>query len=149
MTEKIKYNEEDLKDHHAVAAIIKNKKGDILMESHLKYGFWTIPIGKAKETQLDEEAIKEEVFEECNLTIAKLREIASKEYNYIRDGKNVKVVLHIFEALDYTGKLENKEPHKHREVKFLSLKEIKNVPYLSDSTLLYLETLGIKRKPRL
>jgi hypothetical protein len=37
------------------------------------------------------DAIKEEVFEECNLIIGDLKEIAYREIEYIRNNKKVKV----------------------------------------------------------
>jgi 8-oxo-dGTP pyrophosphatase MutT (NUDIX family) len=145
----IKYNEEDVVDHHAVLAIIKNKAGDILMQEHLKYGFWTIPGGKVKLGQDIFAGLKNEIFEECNLRIDKCSEVIFKEIFYDRGGRKVKVTEHIFEVVSYNGIMKNKEPEKHSEQKFLSINEIKNLPYLSDVTLLYLEKIGIKRKPRL
>lgn len=141
----VTYTKEDLLDHHAVARVIKDKLGRVLMQEHVKFGFWTIPIGKASNNQTPVEGVTMEIFEECNLKIKELKEIAHKEMVYERDGRNVKVSTHIFEVLDYSGKLENKEPHKHKQQKFVSVEEIKDIPYLSDSTVMFLETLGIKR----
>ena len=45
---KIKYNDEDIVSHHAVVAMIKDDSGKILMQKHVKYGFWTVPVGKVK-----------------------------------------------------------------------------------------------------
>lgn len=145
----VNYNKEDLQDHQAVAAIIKDNNGNILMQEHVKYGFWTIPIGKANKNQDLKQATIQEIREECNIIPLKFKEIALKEYNYIRNGINVKVILHIFEIINYSGKIKNNEPEKHKQQKFLSLEEIKKLPYLSDSTILYLETLSYKRKARI
>ena len=145
----VNYTPEDLLDHHAVSAVIKNKEGKILMQNHVKFGFWTIPIGKAKPGQTPEDGIITEIFEECNLKVNELKQVAYKEISYNRKGKDVKVFTHSFEVLKYSGKLKNKEPNKHGEQKFLDLNEIKKIPYLSDATLMYLETLGIKRSARI
>ncbi|MFA5258661.1 MAG: NUDIX hydrolase [Candidatus Pacearchaeota archaeon] len=144
----VKYNSEDVCDHQGVAAIIKNSNGEILMQEHIKYGFWTIPVGKVNFGQSVEDGLKQEVFEECNIDIKKLKEIASRKYDYIRDGKNVAVEVHLFEIIEYSGTIKNKEPNKHKVQEFLSLDKIKNLPYLSDNTLLYLETIGFKREAR-
>ena len=149
MAKKIKYTEEDLKNHDAVAVIIKDQSGRILIQNHAKYGFWTIPIGKVKSGQTCKEGMKEEVFEECNLILEKFDEIGSREYVYERDGKMVKLTLHLYETTKYSGELSNKEPHKHKEQLFMPLAEIKKIPYLSDSTLLFLELRGYKRKANL
>ena len=145
----INYTDEDLLDHHAVSAIIKNSEGDILMQDHVKFGFWTIPIGKAKAEQDPVEAIKEEVLEECNLIIEDLKEIAFKEVKYERNGKMVKDLIHTYKILKYSGELENKEPHKHTEQKFIPLEEIKKIPYLSDQTIIFLKSIGFKRDAKL
>jgi ADP-ribose pyrophosphatase YjhB (NUDIX family) len=145
----INYTSGDLVDHQGVSAVIKNSEGEILMQDHVKYGFWTIPVGKTEDGQTAIEAIKEEVFEECNLLIEDLREIAFKEIEYVREGKKVRVPTHVYEIISYSGELQNKEPHKHKEQKFLPLNEIKKMPYLSDSTIFFLESLGFKREAKL
>ena len=146
---KINYNQEDLCSHHGVSAVIKNSDGDILMQHHVKFGFWTIPIEKAKCDQDPVDAIKEGVFEECNLNVGEVKEIAFKEIKYIRNGKEVFVPTHVYEVLDYSGELKNNEPHKHAEQKFLPLEEIKKIPYLSDCTVLFLESIGFGREARI
>lgn len=145
MNNKVKYTPEDLEDHETIGAVIKDTKDRILMQEHVKYGFWTIPIGKAKPGQTMKDALKEELFEECNITIKDFKEIAQRKYVYNRNGKKVKVFSHIYEIIEYSGTIENKEPHNHTHQEFKELEEIKNLPHLSDSTLLYLETLGHKR----
>lgn len=145
----IKYNSEDLVDHHAVFSVIKDSEGKILMQNHVKHGFWTIPGGKVKVGQSVEEGLKEETFEECNLEIIECKEIINKDYEYIRDGRNIKISSHLFEIIKYSGEMKNMEPHKHSEQKFMDLEDVKKLPYISDLTLLYLECLGFKREKRL
>jgi len=142
---KVNYNSEDILDHHAISAVIKNRKDEILMQEHIKYGFWTIPVGKVKIGQSVEDGLKEEILEECNISIEEFKELKYKKYTYIRYGKKVKVIQHLYLILKYKGKMKNNEPHKHKQQKFLSIEKIKELPYLSNSTLLYLEVLGFKR----
>src|SRR3989344_4093134 len=141
----IKYNDEDILNHHGVAAIIKNKNGEVLMQEHAKYGFWTIPVGKVKIGQSIKDGLKQEILEECNIIVEEYNEIKTRDYFYDRNGNNVKVISHLFEILKYKGKIKNNEPQKHKNQLFISLENIKKLSYLSDLTLLYLETLGIKR----
>lgn len=145
----INYTEEDLVDHHAVSAIIKDENGNILMQDHVKFGFWTIPIGKANPRQDPIDGIKEEVLEECNLIIEELEEIANQEKSYERNGRIVKDFIHTYKILKYSGELKNNEPHKHTEQKFMSLDKIKKLPYLSDQTIIFLERVGFKRGAKL
>ena len=145
----VKYNSEDIVDHHGIAAVIKDKKGRILMQEHAKYDFGTIPVGKVKNGQSIEEGLKQEIFEECNLIVKKFKEIISKNYVYNRNGNNVVVNSHLFEVLEYEGKMKNNESKKHKKQIFLSLEKIRELAYLSDLTLLYLETQGIIREAKI
>ena len=145
----LNYNKEDLSDHYGVSAVIKNSKGKILMQEHKKFGFWTIPIGKVGINQDKIEGLKEEIFEETNLIVKSLKELIHKVYTYNRNGKKVKVYTYVFEIKKYSGKIKNKEPHKHSKQEFLSLKKIKKISYLSDSAIMYLEYLGFKRETKL
>jgi len=145
---KINYNPEDIVSHDGIAAILKNEKGEILMQEHAKYGFWTIPVGKVTKDQSVEDGLKQEIFEECNIQIEAYKEIVKRNYKYNRDGNDVLVISHLFDILKYSGEVKNNEPQKHIQQIFISVEEIKKLPYLSDLTLLYLETLGIERNPR-
>jgi len=87
--------------------------------------------------------------EECNLIIQECKEIIYKDYFYQRNSKNVKVSSHVYEILKYTGELKNMEPMKHRKQLFMSIEEIKQLPYLSDITLLYLSYIGFNRNSHL
>lgn len=146
---KIPYTHEDILNHHSVAAIIKNDSGEILMQEHVKYGFWTLPVGKVKDGQSLNEGIEEEMLEECNLQLEEYKELVVKDYIYEREGKDVNVTSHIFEVSKYSGEMKNMEPHKQRQQLFLSLENIKKLPYISDMTQLYLEQLGYKREVRI
>src|SRR3989344_5107919 len=81
----VSFNPEDLVSHDGIAAIIKNAKGEVLVQEHVKYGFWTIPVGKAKKGQKVEDALKKEIFEECNLAIESCQEITSRDYTYAKN----------------------------------------------------------------
>jgi len=119
------------------------------MQEHVKYGFWTIPVGKVKNDQDVEEGLKQEILEECNITINKSKELIVKNYKYNRDGNDVLVISHLFEILSYDGEIKNNEPQKHKQQIFLPISKIKKIPYLSDLTLLYLELLGFKRDAKI
>jgi ADP-ribose pyrophosphatase YjhB (NUDIX family) len=145
----IKYTNEDVVSHHGVAAVIEDERGDILMQEHVKFGFWTIPVGKVKTGQSIADALREEVAEECNVQIEKYRELVVTDFFYVREGNEVRVTSHLFEVLNHSGEMKNLEPTKHKQQLFLSVEEIKKLPYLSDMTLLYLKHLGFDRPPRI
>jgi len=45
--------------------------------------------------------------------------------------------------------MKNNELHKHKQQLFMDVEKVKKLPYLSDLTLLYLETMGFKRGNRI
>lgn len=136
------YNQEDLEEHHAIAAVIYDKDNRVLMLEHVKYNFWTIPVGKVLKNQALYDALKEEVFEECNVKILKAKEITSKDFDYLRKEIPVKVHSHLFEVEKWTGDVKNKEPQKHSDMKFMTIDEIKKLKDVSDMTKLFLLSVG-------
>jgi len=135
------FNEEDLKDHDAIAAVIRNSEGKYLMLQHKKYNFWTFPIGKVKVGQSVEEALKEEVHEECDINVIKFKEVWCFSKKYERKNYLITIKTHIFEVLVYNGKGINMEPDKHSMLKWFTIEEIRNLEMISDSTKEYLDIL--------
>lgn len=84
---KINYTNEDLVHHEGVAAVIKNKKGRILMQDHVKYGFWTLPVGKTKYERNIVNGLKEELLEECGILVKDFKELVKRKYVYTRKRK--------------------------------------------------------------
>ena len=145
LNENTKYNNEDLVNHHGIGAIIYDDYGKVLMQDHVKFNFWTIPVGKIKENQSIIDALKEELMEECGIKITKFKEVRSFTKSYLRDNINVKVTQHIFEIEKYIGVPKNLEPKKHRSQIFMTIDEIKKKPNLSHTTqeaLKYLKQKG-------
>ena len=141
-----KYTQGDLDDFKAVGAVIKNKNNDILMQKHNKFGFWTIPCGKVDPGETLESALKKEIFEECGIIIEKFKLISEKSFKYIRKQKQINVDTYIYEIIEYTGKILNKEPEKHEIQKFMSINEILKVDDISHQTQMYLDSVGMLPK---
>jgi|TARA_Y100000310_G_C20676317_1_gene813293 ADP-ribose pyrophosphatase YjhB (NUDIX family) len=145
LKEKINYNKEDLKDHHGVGAVIYDKQGKVLMQEHVKYKFWTIPVGKVKSNQSIIDGLREEILEETNIKILKQKEIARKVFKYKRVGYgySINVDSHVFEVLSWTGTPKNLEPHKHSQQLFMPINQIKQLKYLSDLTKMFLKAKNL------
>ncbi|MFA6888127.1 MAG: NUDIX domain-containing protein [Candidatus Woesearchaeota archaeon] len=143
------YTPEDLVDHEGIAAIILNENGEVLIQKHVKYGFWTLPVGKIKKGQSVIDGLKEELYDECGIIPTDYKQIMHKKYRYMRLKKKIIVNCYLFDIKNYTGTLINKEPHKHTTQTFMTIDAIKKLSYLSDLTLLYLDYKGFKRKARI
>lgn len=134
-TENIAFTEEDLAHHHAVSAVIFNEQGEILIQDHTKYGFWTIPIGKVKLGQGPEEAIVVEIMEECGIELLDFKELTVFTKAYPRRGTYTNITAHVFKVNKYKGVPKNVEPDKHREQVFMPIERVRLLPRLSDQTL--------------
>lgn len=135
------YTPGDLADHEAISAVIKDAEGKVLMFEHKKFGFWTIPIGKAESHETPYQGMCTEVLEECGINVVSATELVVKSYEYERNGKNVVANHHVYVVDKYEGVPKNSEPDKHTHMKFMSIDEIRGLEELSDATLLYLSTL--------
>ncbi len=142
MLSKPHYNSADLVDHEGVAAVIKNNQGEVLVFFHKKFEFWTIPIGKAESNESVYQGLCTELKEECGIDVIQAKEIATKQYASLREGKEIKLNSHVYEILEYSGEIINGEPNKHPVMKFVSIDELRNEKELSDATILYMETIN-------
>lgn len=144
--EKIQYTPEDLQDFHSIGAIIFNDKKEILMMDHVKFNFWTIPVGKAKPGETPEDGLLTEIKEELNITPTRYEEIGKFIKTYLWHGKKIHTINHLFLVESYKGKIKNKEPNKHRSLEYMTLKEIKKLNKISDMTKLMIKVLDKSSK---
>lgn len=133
---KLKLSKEDVEPHEAVAAIItklqpKTNEVLYLTEYHLKHTMVCPVIGKVKKAQDTVAALRAECFEEVGITPTTFQKILQfkcvyKDREDPETGKkvDVHVLTHVFAIAKYTGIPINKEPLKHRWVKWLSREEI-------------------------
>lgn len=112
------------------------------MLKHNKFNLWTIPIGKVDFGEDIFEGMNRELQEELNIKAKEMKDLISGDYYYKRDGYRVKVEIHIFDVLSYTGKLKNNEPHKHSDMKWMSLDDVQKLKQQSDATALYLSYIN-------
>jgi len=134
-------NEEDLKDHLAIGAVIHNIKNpdEILVFKHVKYGWWTIPIGKVKEGDSVDLTLRTELGEEIGIVPDEYTEMGHFGKNYDRgNGIKTKITQYIFDIHTYIGRIKNKEPDKHTDLMWMTVKELLAIGHISDATLLYI-----------
>jgi 8-oxo-dGTP pyrophosphatase MutT (NUDIX family) len=127
--------EEDIKDHIGIGAVIR-RINRFLLFYHEKYQFWTIPVGKGDLNEPADEIMEQELYEELGITVISFTILKQFKKRYYR-GNNIYTNLkcYLFEINSFTGDIINKEPNKHPKMKWLTLKEIKNLKPLSDFTI--------------
>lgn len=142
MNEDIQYNKDDLKNHKGICCIIWNHNRDkILMQDHVKFNFWTIPVGKVDDGDTLNNTIKKEMKEELNINIKKFKEIINWKEYYNRFDKIIEVHLFLYEIISYQGSIKNNEPKKHRSFEWMTIDEIKKLNKISHGTEQFLKCL--------
>ena len=128
---------EDLQDHTGVGALIYNNEGKVLFFHHVKYNFWTLPIGKCSIWDNPFVAIQKELNEELGISVPYdfLNGIGSFTKIYDR-GNNIVTTIDqiLFEVTNYSGDVMNREPHKHDIMEWLDLNYL-DKDHVSDMTL--------------
>ena len=134
MQEVGKLNTADKKDHRAVSAIVKDKDGKWIVLDHIKHDVLTLPMGKVDPGETPEAALVHELQEELGITPTHFEKITSWTERYLRNNKWIEVKQTLFKVHEYTGRLVNKEPHKHRFLKRLTRNELMRESNLSECT---------------
>ena len=139
ITEKRMNNEDFQLCYNAFGAVIKDEQSRILIQKHVKYDMYTIPIGKCPINVQHDTGLRRELVEECGITARTLLKL--DEGNLIfqtSDNKQIIIVTCLIKVLSYLGEVKNLEPHKHEIQKFMTIDEIKEHDRLSYVTQLYL-----------
>ena len=144
MTENVLFTSEDLIDHHAIAAVFHGAGDCVLMLRHAKWGFWTLPIGKAHLDQDPFEGLVEEMQDELGVVVTEATDVKQAELEYVRQSHPLRLVMHIYEVARYSGEITNLEPAKHSEMRYMSVEEVAQLDELSDATLLFLEVKNVQ-----
>lgn len=135
-----KYNEEDLRNHETSAGVIKDSHGKFLIQDHVKHNMLTFPIGKVKPPETPLDGLKTEMLEELGIKVIQAKELFTYKRVYDFDGKKILINTHVFDILKYTGSIKNKEPKKHRWIKFMDMKDVlKSGRKIADCIIEYLK----------
>lgn len=135
------FTKEDLSTKDAIAAVIYDSNWKVLIQDHIKLDFNTIIIGKAKVWENLDDVLRQEVFDETWLTVITYKRLITKEWVYDYNWVEIRIRNHIYEILTWDWNLVNKEPEKHRSMRFMTVEEIKQLPKISDATKIFLSTL--------
>jgi len=138
------YTKEDCTDHDCVAAIITCRNA-LLVFDHIKMDRVAVPVGKVKSGQKIEDALKEEMKEELGIDLLDWEEVITFVRPYIINDVPVRIVYHIFHIIKFGGIIRNLEPHKHKNLRFISIKEAKKIMNLSTAAISAIRYLDARR----
>jgi len=140
-------NQEDIDDHYGIGLIIRREDGKIAIFRHRKYGFFTIPIGKAALHEPIEYIAHKEAHEELGIEILDLNCLGHFNKTYDRgNGIVTNIQTYIFDIIKYNGTPTNLEPEKHDYLTWRhpsSLRDMYHEENLSDATLFYLHLIEL------
>jgi len=132
-----KWNSGDmLPKQQVVSVIIRNKAGDVLTMYHNKIEKITNPVGKVDPGDTVEGTFLKESGEELGIKVEEVDMVGHANNVYARNGTTVKITEYHGVVTKYTGKIRNAEPHKHKDLKFRTLAELRAMPSEKLSTTL-------------
>jgi dTMP kinase len=100
--------------------VIQNEKGEVLLVKDKKWDSWNYPGGRMEEGETPEEAAKREVFEETNLVVENLEQMAEEDIFFVNlPAGNQHWKGYFFRTNKYSGEIKNKEPEKILDIKFV------------------------------
>ena len=120
--------------YDAVSLLMMDSKNRVLVFHHNKLGQLSNPVGKVDPGDTVDDTFIKESKEELGIDIQELVTLGVNTNTYYRKGKTVKVTAHHAMCTKYTGVVTNAEPEKHKNLRWLTLDEIKKQPegYLSN-----------------
>jgi len=135
---------EDLEPHDGVAGVLM-VGGAVLMFKHRKFGFWTVPVGKAKPGQAPEEGMLEEVSEETGVSPTDYELIGTfscpDELLNPNGGKWFEKI-YVYLIREYVGEPTNAEPEKHPEMRWVPIEGLDALGELSGATRVFIEWIA-------
>lgn len=140
-----KLSEEDITPHESVTAIISKGFGEkcrYLMMDHVKHDMITPCVGKVKSDQSITEGLLAETKEELGIKPTEYQELFQYNAQYTYDEVKVKVKMHVFKIVKYTGTITNKEPKKCKGISWMTRSEIeKSKRKKADAIMAYFQWL--------
>ena len=123
---------------NAVALVVTDDEGKLLILWHRKYRFWTVPLGKIEQGEAGVCAAHREAFEELGIVSdrVELFDTIHKPHD-VDDYSDITIAL--CRMLSYTGVITNREPEKHDRFQFLHPSEILALEPISFPTQVLLE----------
>lgn len=120
-TKPVTHAEAPLSD--AIALVVTDEQGRVLILWHGKHKFWTVPLGKVEPGEPEINAAYREALEELGI-VSDHMELFETIYKpkYIDDCSGITISL--FKVLSYSGTITNCEPEKHGCFQFVEPSEI-------------------------
>lgn len=105
----------------AVAGIIVSNNR-VLIQDHVKCDMLTCPIGKLELNESVEAGLEREMYEELNIRVTSSKLLVHESCNV----QGMQIPTYVYSIDDYHGYIMNKEPEKHRSLRWYTVSELRN-----------------------
>lgn len=103
---------------NAVALVVTDEEGKLLVLWHSKHRFWTVPIGKIEPGEACRSAALREAFEELGIVSERVELVDTVYKPYDIDDYS-DIIIALWRVLSYSGAITNREPDKHDRLRFI------------------------------
>ena len=106
-----------------VALMVMDEEDRLLILWHEKYRFWTVPLGKVEDGEIDISAAQREAFEELGIFSEQV-ELVDRIHKPANLDDYSDIIISLCQVKSYVGQIANREPDKHRELHFVHIDQI-------------------------
>jgi 8-oxo-dGTP pyrophosphatase MutT (NUDIX family) len=126
---------------NAVALLVPDHEGRLLVLWHVKYRFWTVPLGKIEPGEAGVSAAHREAFEELGI-IPEQVELLETVYKPLAVDDYSDITIALCRVTSYSGTIANREPDKHHQFRFMHPCEFDSLKPISFPTRVIAERFG-------
>jgi 8-oxo-dGTP pyrophosphatase MutT (NUDIX family) len=126
---------------NAVAILVPDEEGRLLILWHSKYRFWTVPLGKIEPGEGGLGAAHREAFEELGI-VSEHVDLIDTIYKPIEVDDYSDITIALCRVSSYTGTIVNREPDKHDQLRFVHVHELHSLKPVSFPTSVIAERFG-------
>lgn len=116
-------------------AIIKNERGQILLQDHVRSGCWTFPGGKTDEGESAYETVVREIYEETKIRIksAELLYEYKFPFHYKEESVEYMCIDSLFLVTRWIGIPTIVEPKKCKELRWMHINEMRKLTNVTNT----------------
>lgn len=118
---------------NAVALLVTDAEGRVLVLWHAKYRFWTVPLGKIEPGEAGISAAEREAFEELGIVSERV-ELLDTVYKPVATDDYSDITIALCHVTCYSGTIANREPDKHYQFRFMHPRDFGSLNPLSFPT---------------
>lgn len=126
---------------NAVAILVADEEGKLLVLWHSRYRFWTVPLGKIEPGERGVTAAHREALEELGILSERI-ELLDTVYKPPELDDYSGIMIELCRVTSYVGTIANCEPDKHDHFRFLHPRDFVTLEPVSFPTRIIADRFG-------